>query len=91
MPNALEQAIERALAPGRFVSHGQCWDFVGGLDKVQARIAKRIEAGHPEQAVELYETFIASCYAKSEEVDGLGRARTGAAAQLPLGEHGKGL
>jgi hypothetical protein len=64
----VEREIETALDPGRYVSDGRCFSFVGGLEQVDARVAGFV-ATEPAQAVTLYETFLAGCYEKAEEVD----------------------
>jgi tetratricopeptide (TPR) repeat protein len=64
----LEREIEAALDPGRFVSDPGCFAFVGGLERVETKVA-RLVATDPAQAVRLYETFLAGCYEKVEEVD----------------------
>lgn len=63
-----EQAIETALQPGRFISYGAARLFVEGLEKVAAKIAALVRPS-PSPAVTLYETFIAGCYEKAEELD----------------------
>jgi hypothetical protein len=47
-----EQAIEAALQPGRFISHGAAWSFIDDLKKVEAQIATFVRAS-PSQAVAL--------------------------------------
>ncbi len=64
----LEPEIENALDPGRFVPDRGCFGFVDGLERVEAEIG-RLVAIEPERAVALYETFLAGCYEKAEEVD----------------------
>jgi hypothetical protein len=64
----LEAAIEVALQPGRFIADRAGWDFVSSLEAVAGEIEKLMGAT-PERAVGLYETFLAGCYAKAEEVD----------------------
>jgi hypothetical protein len=63
-----EQAIEAALQPGRFISHGAVSSFLDGLEEVAAHIAALVRPS-PSRAVTLYETFIAGCYEKAEELD----------------------
>ena len=57
----LEREIEAALDPGRFVSDGACFCFVGDLEEVEAEVAKLVEAA-PARAIVLYEVFRAACY-----------------------------
>ena len=64
----IEQVIERALNPGAFISDGGCFSFVSDLDEVAAKIAK-LTRSDPARAVALYETFLAGCYEKAEEID----------------------
>lgn len=68
----LIQVIERALAPGTFVAYGRSWDFVRSLDDVKNRLDVMVKAGEARKAVELYETFVAGCYDKAEEIDDSG-------------------
>jgi tetratricopeptide (TPR) repeat protein len=68
-PDPLEDAIEAALDPGRFIRYGAGWSFVDGLEQVEERIAKLVR-GAPARAVTLYETFLAGAFQKAEEVDG---------------------
>ncbi len=64
----IESAMEMALAPGRFISEGASCSFVSGLEEVAQQIGGITEAS-PDRGVALYETFIAGCYEKAEEVD----------------------
>jgi len=64
----LEQEIEAALQPGSFIKYGAGWSFVEGLDRVEEKIA-RLVGSAPAHAVALYETFLAGCYEKAEELD----------------------
>ncbi|MCC6130890.1 MAG: hypothetical protein IT186_13280 [Acidobacteria bacterium] len=64
----IEREIEAALDPGAFIPDRACFSFVGGLDEVSAGIAKLI-ASDPSRAAGLYETFLAACYMKIEELD----------------------
>lgn len=68
MNDGPELEIEAALDPGRYVYDGACFSFVGGLHEVEARVAGLVEVV-PEQAVALYEAFLAGCYEKADEVD----------------------
>jgi hypothetical protein len=62
------RAIENALAPGRFIEDRACFSFVGDLERVAASVAKIVRT-EPGRAEWLYESFIAGCYAKGDEVD----------------------
>jgi hypothetical protein len=64
----LEQEIEAALRPGIFINYGAGWSFVEGLDRLEDKIAKLVPSV-PARAVALYETFLAGCYEKVEELD----------------------
>ena len=64
----IEATIERALFPGDLIRYGQAWDFVSGLEEVAAKIAAVIDSD-PARAARLYESFLAGCYAKAEEID----------------------
>ena len=64
----LEQAIETALAPGRFIYYKASRPFVEGLQQVAGNLDKVIES-EPERAAGLYETFVAACHEKADEID----------------------
>ena len=64
----IEQQIELAFRPGAFIRDGECFSFVAGLDQVAATIDKLITT-EPSRAVGLYETFLAGCQAKADELD----------------------
>ena len=64
----IEQEIELVLNPGAFISDDACFSFVSDLDEVAAKIAK-LHSSDPSRAVTLYETFLAACYVKIEELD----------------------
>ncbi len=64
----IEQQIELAFRPGAFIRDGECFSFVGGLDQVAATIDKLITT-EPSRAVGLYESFLAGCQAKADELD----------------------
>jgi hypothetical protein len=61
----VEAAMEEALCPGRYISEHASFSVVNELESVAARIAGTA----PERAIGLYETFIAACYEKADEVD----------------------
>jgi tetratricopeptide (TPR) repeat protein len=65
----MERLIESALMPGRYISHHADLSFVEELGAVEKQLAKLISTD-PAQAVSLYETFLAGCYEKAEEIDG---------------------
>jgi tetratricopeptide (TPR) repeat protein len=64
----LEQAIEAALSPGSFISYNAAWSFVDDVQDVANDIGKIIK-NEPERAGTLYETFIAACHEKADEID----------------------
>ena len=64
----IEREIERALHPGAFIRDGECFSFVSGLEEVAATV-DRLIATDPARAVELYETFLAGCHAKADELE----------------------
>jgi hypothetical protein len=64
----MEQVIESALAPGRFISYNANHEFVGDLEAAEKRIASLVPT-EPKIAVSLYETFLADCNEKAEEID----------------------
>jgi tetratricopeptide (TPR) repeat protein len=66
--DAMDNIIESALQPGRFIGWNEGFSFVSELSHLEAEIAKTVSAG-PARAVALYETFIAGCYLKAEEID----------------------
>ncbi len=70
-PDPLERAIETALQPGRFVSYGASHRFVSDLEEVASEIEKVVRVDGA-RAARLYETFIAGCYEKAEEIDDSG-------------------
>jgi hypothetical protein len=69
--DVLEHTIEAALRPGCFVAYGESWSFVTGLEEVAARIGA-LAGTEPARAAALYETFLAGCHEKAEEVDDSG-------------------
>ena len=67
----LERDIERALRPGAFIGYRECSSFISDLASVEARVAD-LTTGDPGRAVSLYETFLAGCHEKAEELDDSG-------------------
>ena len=65
MSDPVEVAMEEVLRPGRYISEHASFSLVNELESVATRIA----GADPERAVGLYETFIAACYEKADEVD----------------------
>ena len=68
LPSQIEQLMESALAPGCFISYKANYDFVRNLSTVERRIAGLVPI-EPHVAVSHYETFIAGCHEKAEEID----------------------
>src|ERR1700736_5748155 len=64
----MERSIEMALAPGHFISYKANFDFVRDLEAAEKQIALLVLAD-AKRAVSLYESFLAGCYAKAEEID----------------------
>src|SRR5438309_8801991 len=64
----IERQMEQALDPGYFISDQACFSFVSALDEVAAAVGKLIRTD-PIRATALYETFLAGCYEKAEELD----------------------
>src|ERR1700690_401639 len=64
----IEREIERALHPGAFIRDRECYSFVSELEKLAVTVEWMI-ATDPARAVELYETFLAGCHAKADELD----------------------
>jgi hypothetical protein len=66
--DSLDLAIENALAPGEFIAWDMGMGFVEDLRRVQAEIDS-LGATDPKRAVRLYETFLAGCIEKADEID----------------------
>lgn len=64
----MDGMIEEAFQPGRFIHYNGGYSFVGDLRRAADEIAKLV-ASEPARAVVLYETFLAGCHAKAEEID----------------------
>jgi hypothetical protein len=64
----LERAMEEALSPGSFISYDAAWAFVGDVRDVANDVAEIIKK-EPQRAAHLYETFIAACHEKADEID----------------------
>ncbi len=67
----IERQVELALQPGAFIRYGECCSFVSDLEKVAATIGELISTD-PSRAAALYETFLAGCHAKADELDDSG-------------------
>src|SRR5438046_2896437 len=64
----IERQIELAFHPVAFIRDGECFSFVSSLEEVAATIDKLIATG-PARAAALYESFLAGCHAKADELD----------------------
>src|SRR6266702_1495702 len=64
----MEKVIESALEPGDFIAWNQESAFVVGLEDVERELAA-LRSSVPARAGRLYETFIAACYLKVDEID----------------------
>jgi Family of unknown function (DUF6880) len=64
----LDRMIEGAFQPGRFILYHAGYSFVSDLRRAETEIAELV-AADPARAVTLYETFLAGCNAKAEEID----------------------
>ena len=66
--DAMDSIIESALQPGRFIGWNEGSSFVSELRRLEGELAKVVSAD-PARGVALYETFIAGCNLKAEEID----------------------
>lgn len=64
----MDSVIESALQPGRFIGWNEGVSFVSDLSHMEGEI-KGIVPSDPARAAALYETFIAGCNLKAEEID----------------------
>lgn len=64
----MDGSIESALEPGSYIGWNEGFTFVSDLSGVEPEIAKLV-ASEPGRTVALYETFIAACNEKAEEID----------------------
>jgi hypothetical protein len=60
--------IESALQPGHFIAWSQENAFVEDLEGTEREIAAMV-ANDPQRASSLYETFIAACFLKADQID----------------------
>jgi tetratricopeptide (TPR) repeat protein len=67
----LERDIERALRPGTFIGYRECSSFISDLAGVEAKVAS-LTTADPGRAASLYETVLAGCHEKAEELDDSG-------------------
>ncbi len=64
----IESEIELALSPGAYIYDRACFSFVSGLEEVSAKI-DQLQKTDPARAAGLYESFLAGCKEKAEELD----------------------
>ena len=64
----MDSNIQSALQPGHFIGWNDGFSFVSYLCQVEDEIAKVVRTD-PARGVTLYETFIAGCNLKAEEID----------------------
>jgi len=64
----IENEIELALSPGEFIRDRACFSFVSSLEAVASQIDILVSTDSA-RAAGLYETFLAGCHAKAEELD----------------------
>ena len=64
----IENEIELALSPGSYIRDRACFSFVSSLVEVAAQIAE-LQTTDGARAAGLYETFLAGCREKAEELD----------------------
>ena len=64
----IDRAMEKALRLGNFIYYNASWSFTTDLEELAKRIGQLLPE-EAERAIALYETFIAGCYEKAEEID----------------------
>lgn len=64
----LDDAIEESLQPGTFIAYRACSSFVDDLEKLVGKISAKTKVD-PTRASKLWETFLAGCLEKAEEID----------------------
>jgi len=64
----LEVAIESALRPGHFIDWRMESTFTSDLDEVAEQI-DQLASTDPQRAARIYESFLAGCYEKADEID----------------------
>ena len=69
--DTLEVAIETALRPGEFISFRTRYEFVEGLESLASEVLKLVKTDAARSSG-LFETFIAGCFEKANEVDDSG-------------------
>ena len=66
---AIERDMEAALEPGRYFHWRASSRLVREPESILVQIEQIEKAGQRQDALELYETFVAACYAKANEID----------------------
>ncbi len=66
--DAMYGVIEDALEPDNYIGWNEGSSFVSGVEEVERQIGQLV-ASDPTRAIDLYESFIAGCIAKADEVD----------------------
>ncbi len=61
--------IEQAVDFGRFIDYNNSWEFVRDLEDAKSSLDALVSQDEAQRAVSLYETFLAACYAKADEID----------------------
>lgn len=61
-------ALEDAFAPGRFIPDQACFEFIRELEAAIEPISA-LRDTDPQRAVSIFETALAGCYLKAEELD----------------------
>jgi hypothetical protein len=67
-PDPIETQIELALSPGVYIRDRACFSLVNDLEGVAAQV-DALTKTDPARAATLFETFLAGCYLKAEELD----------------------
>lgn len=64
----LEVGVETALRPGQFIDWRMESTFTSDLHAIAAQIDQLVLT-NPQRAVRIYESFLAGCYEKAQEID----------------------
>jgi tetratricopeptide (TPR) repeat protein len=67
-PDPFERVIEMTLAPGCFIPYNGSFAFIADLEDVEKQLQGIIQT-KPARAAALYETFLACCHVKADEID----------------------
>jgi hypothetical protein len=63
-----DESIEEVLRPGSFIAYRDCSAFVDGLEQLAGKISTETKVD-PARVSQLWETFLAGCLEKAEEID----------------------